>query len=275
MRKLAGKRVLVTGGARGIGLAIGRQFARQGAEVLLGDLDAAALPAAEEAIREVGGAGRGYVLDVTDESAVAAARARILEDGGPIDVLVNNAGVVFGGRFLDTSLARHKLTYGVNLLGLVTVTHAFLGDLIDRPEAHLVQIASASGFIGLPYGSTYASSKWGVIGLSESLRQELDLDGHAHVGVTTVCPSYVDTGLFEGAKPPRTTAMVRPERLAELVVHAVEKNDPWVLTPWLVHITPASKWLLPTWAFDKIAWALGVTSGMRHWKGHDKARRDG
>ncbi len=268
MRSLQGKRVFVTGGARGIGLAIGRQFAREGAEVLLGDLDEAALPAAEEAIREAGGTGHGYVVDVTSEEAVATARQRMLDDGGPIEVLVNNAGVVFGGRFLDTPLQRHKITYGVNLVGLLTVTHAFLGDLIDRPEGHLVQIASASGFIGLPYGSTYASSKWGVIGLSESLRLELDLDGHDHVGVTTVCPSYVDTGLFEGAKPPRTTAMVKPDHLAELVVQAVKKNDAWVMTPWVVSITPATRALLPTWAFDKVAWALGVTSSMKQWKGH-------
>lgn len=268
MKRLEGKRVLITGGARGIGLAIARRFTVAGAEACLADLDVARLEEAASELRAAGATVSAHRVDVTDPASVAALRTALLASGGPIDVLVNNAGIVHGGAFVDTPLERHRTTYEVNLLGVVGVTHAFLGDLVARPESHLVQIASASGFIGLPYGSTYASSKWGVIGFSESIRLELALLGHRHVGVTTVCPSYVDTGLFAGARPPRTTRMLTPERLATLVVRAVQRNRALVLTPWLVKITPATRALLPLRLFDRVAWMLGSTQSMMHWRGH-------
>jgi short-subunit dehydrogenase len=180
---------------------------------------------------------------------------------------VNNAGVVFGGPFLDVPLEKHLATYRVNVLGLVSLTHAFLPDLLGRPDAHLVNVASASGFIGLPHGATYASSKWAVIGFSESLRLELELQGHRHVHVTTVCPSYVATGLFEGARAPLTTRLLTAERLADKVVSAMLRDAIWVRVPWLVKVTPMLKGVLPTRMFYSVAGVLGVNTSMTAWKG--------
>jgi len=267
MRDLRGKRVLVTGGARGIGLAIARRFAAEGAEVVVTDLDRDALPAAAETIALSGPEARTYELDVTDGPAILALKDRLHADAGPVDVLVNNAGVVFGGAFLDVPLERHFATYRINVLGLTAVTHAFLPDLIARPEAHLVNVASASGFISLPYGTTYASSKWAVVGLSDSIRVELDLQGHRHVHVTTVCPSYVSTGLFDGVKPPLLTSMLTPEKVADLTLSAVKKNKPFVLAPWLVKLAPPLKGATPTAIADRVSWLLGVTRSMLHWRG--------
>lgn len=267
MRTLAGKRVLVTGAGSGIGLALAHRFAAAGADVLAADRDPRALADAASRLGAPGARAPVYEFDVADIAAIAVARDRIHRDGGPIDVLVNNAGVVFGGGFLDVPLDRHLETYRVNLLGAVAVTHAFLPDLVARPEAHLVNIASASGFVGLPYGSTYASSKWGLIGFSDSIRLELALAGHGHVGVTTVCPSYVTTGLFDGARPPWTTRALDPDRLAALVVRAVRRNRPFVLTPWLVKVTPALRGLLPVPLFDALARVTGASTSMRTWKG--------
>jgi all-trans-retinol dehydrogenase (NAD+) len=270
MRNLADKRVLVTGGASGLGLAIARRFAAAGAQVILTDIDADALETAEAGLALDGVQVATYPMDVGAAESVTAARDRIHREGGPIDVLVNNAGVVFGGRFTDVALAHHLDTYRVNLLGAVIVTHAFLPDLVGRPEGHLVNIASASGLIALPYGSTYASSKWGLIGFSDSIRVELTLDGHRHVGVTTVCPSYVTTGLFAGARPPLTTRALDPDTVAALVVRAVRRNRPFVLTPWIVRITPALKGLLPARMFDAVARLLGATTSMRSWRGRNE-----
>lgn len=267
MRKLTEKRVLVTGGASGLGLAIARRFAAEGARLVLADIDVNALEAAAAGLALDGRAAATCPIDVADPASVAVARDRVNREHGPIDVLVNNAGVVFGGRFGDVALERHLDTFRVNLLGAVIVSRAFLPDLVARPEGHLVFVASASGLIPLPYAATYASSKWGLIGFSDSLRVELALDGHRHVGVTTVCPSYVTTGLFDGASPPLTTRALDPDAVAALVVRAVRRNRPFVLTPWLVRITPAFKGLLPTRAFDAVARLLGATTGMRTWKG--------
>ena len=202
-----------------------------------------------------------------DAESIRTLREQVLAQGGPIDVLVNNAGVVFGGAFADVPLERHMVTYRVNTLGVVAVTHAFMNDLIARPEAHLVNVASASGYIGLPFGSTYASSKWAVIGFSESLELELELQGNTHVHVTTVCPSYVATGMFDGVRTPFTTQLLTADVLAEQVVKAVLGDHHVVRTPWLVQWTPMLKGLLPHRVFSVMAGWLGVNTSMLHWRG--------
>ena len=270
MRDLNRKKILITGGARGIGLALAQAFAAEGAQIILADVDEVGLANAKRAIGD--GTARTYALDVTDAGAITAMRERLHAEAGPVDILVNNAGVVFGGAFPEVALERHLLTLRVNVLGLVAISHAFLPDLISRPQGHLVNMASASGFIGLPFGSTYASSKWAVIGFSDSLRQELRLQGHAHVGVTTVCPGYVSTGLFRGARSPRTTRPLTPERLAALVLRAVKRNRPWVLVPWMIKITPFVKGALPTWLSDRISRLFRVTTSMREWRGRAGGR---
>jgi short-subunit dehydrogenase len=151
------------------------------------------------------------------------------------------------------------------------MAHAFLADLAERPEAHLVQIASASGFIGLPFGATYASSKWAVVGFSESIRMELRQTGRGHVGVTTVCPSYVQTGMFDGARAPRLTRLLTPERVATLTVRAVLRGRAFVLTPWLVRLTPILNAALPRRVFDPVARLFGATTSMASWHGRSGA----
>ncbi|UCF69347.1 MAG: SDR family NAD(P)-dependent oxidoreductase [Acidobacteriota bacterium] len=276
MKDLRGKRVLISGSARGIGLEMALKFAEKGADLVLSDIDERALPEALETVAVFGGAVHAYPLDVTRPDAVLGLRQRLVEEVGPIDVLVNNAGVVFGGPFLEVPLDQHAMTYRVNALGLVAMTHAFLPDLISRPEASLVNIASASAFIGLPFGSTYASSKWAVLGFSESLRLELSELGHRHVHVCAVCPSYIGTGMFEGARPPTTTRVLEPEFIAAAVVKAVVDEQLYVLEPWLVKITPALKGLLPTRLWDSLSSALGASSGMSGWIGHrEEGAEDG
>jgi len=273
MHSLKFKRVLITGAARGIGKAIATRFAAEGAELVLTDLDGDAAEATCSELGERGVRCRAYALDVTDDAAILAVRDRIHAEAGTIDVLVNNAGVVFGGAFLDVPMERHRLTYRVNTEGLVAMTHAFLPDLIGSPRGHLVNIASASGFVGLPKGSTYASSKWAVIGFSESIRLELKTLGHKNVDVTSVCPLYVDTGMFEGARPPRTTRMLTAEKLAGKVVEAVQHRKVWVLEPWLAKITPVLKNCLPTWASDALTDLFGGSTSMNGWKGHGASAR--
>ena len=268
MSKLDGKRVLITGGAQGIGLEMARKFAGRGADVVIADLNEAKLPEAKSQIEALGVAAWGFPVDVTNPTSIASLKAQVAAEAGPIDVLVNNAGIVFGGAFTETPLDRHLKTYEVNTLGVVAMTHAFLPSLIERPEGHLVNISSASGFIGLPYGSTYASSKWAVIGFSESIRAELKVLGHDHVRVTIVCPSYIGTGMFEGAEAPKATSILEPEYLAEKVVRAVERNRIHVLEPWMVKVTPLLRELLPTALYDKISHLFGADTSMASWTGH-------
>jgi len=267
MQTVRGKRALITGAASGIGKAIAERLGAEGAELLLVDVN-------EEAVREtaaqIGTTGvrvRPYVLDVTDTSRITGLRDQIHRDGGPIDLLVNNAGLVFGGAFLDMPLEKHLTTYRVNTLGLIAMTHAFLPDLIAGKDGHVVNVASASAFIGLPFGATYASSKWAVLGFSESLMLELELQEHHHVHVSVICPSYVATGLFHGARAPFLTRLLTPERVAELTLHAVLGNKTHVRTPWLAQVTPILKGIMPFWLFARTAAIFGVNTSMLEWRG--------
>ncbi len=261
-----GTRALITGGASGIGRALALSCAARGAHVYVADINGDAADAAAAAIREAGGRATPVAMDVSNAADVRTARERILADGGPIDLLVNNAGIVHGGTFCDVTLDRHLSTYHVNIVGLVTVTHTFLPDLVTRPDAQVVNVASAAGFVGLPYGATYASSKWAVVGFSESLRLELRL-AHRHVGVTCVCPSFVSTGLFEGARPPLLTPPLTAERVAAQTIRAIERRRAFVFTPFMVRMTPRLRGLLPLAVFDWVAGVFGVNTSMMAWRG--------
>jgi short-subunit dehydrogenase len=267
MKAWKGKRVLITGAAAGIGRALAERLGARGAALILTDRDEAPLAATADALRRAGAVAEHHVLDVTKGAAILQVRDAIHARGGPVDVLINNAGVVFGGAFVDVPLQKHLDTFAVNVLGLVSVTHAFLADLAGRPEAHLVNVASAAGLTAVPLASTYASSKWAVIGFSESIRLELARQGHRHVHVTTVCPLYVSTGLFDGARPPLFTSMLTPAQLADEIVEGVERNQVFVRTPWLVKLVPFLNGVLPTGLADLLSTALGAAGSMEQWTG--------
>jgi all-trans-retinol dehydrogenase (NAD+) len=264
---LAGKRVLVTGAGHGLGRAIALEFARAGAEVIATDLDPARVAAIVTELAALGPAA-GYAMDVTDPVQVGAVRDRLRAERGPLDVLVNNAGVVFGGEFLRVPLERHVNTVAVNLTGVLAVTHAFLADLIARPTAQVVNIASAAAVIALPLAASYAATKWAVLGFSESLREELRQTGLRHVRVTAVCPSYIATGLFDGAKPALLTSLLTTEVVARAVRRAVVCGTEFVLLPNSARLLYGLTGLMPRWLARRVCRGLGVSASMSSWRGH-------
>lgn len=266
MKELKDKRVLITGAGSGVGHELAVRFAAEGAEIIVTDRDPQGVKATTDLLKSRGCRASGYIMDVTDEQSVSLVRSRVNAEGGPIDVLVNNAGVVFGGSFLEVPIKDHQKTFEVNTVGPMLLTHVFLPDLIKNSSAHIVNIASASAMIALPFGATYASSKWAVLGFSESLREELRLQGHGHVRVTAICPSYISTNMFTGVKAPRLMPVLNPKRLADQVLKAVQKNKEQLLTPWLVKLIPLGRGLMMRGAFRKLCDLLHVSTGMRTWQ---------
>jgi all-trans-retinol dehydrogenase (NAD+) len=264
--RVAGSRVLITGAGHGLGFAIAEAFSRAGAKVVITDVDAERV---QQAVAKLTGA-CGYVFDVTNAEQIAEARLRLNAEHGPIDVLVNNAGVVFGGAFLDVPLAKHLTTVNVNLSGLLAVTHTFLPDMIARPAAHIVNIASASAVIALPMGTSYAATKWAVLGFTESLQEELLLLGHTHVRATALCPSFIRTGLFEGANPVRHTRWLTSEEVAAAVVGAVEKRREFVMLPRTLRVLYGLSAGWPRRLYKWTCRRLGVANSMANWRGHAK-----
>ncbi len=263
---VAGKRILVTGAGNGLGRAMAHEFARAGASVVVTDRDPKRV---EAVVAEIGNA-VGYPMDVAEFDQILAIRDRLRAEAGPIDVLVNNAGVVYGGEFQSVPLDRHLATIQINLVSLLAVTHAFLPDLLGRPAAAVVNIASAAAVLSLPLATSYAASKWGVLGFSDSLREELRRAGHRHVGVTTICPSYIATGLFDGARPARLTSLLTPERVALSVRRAVERDKKFVMLPPSAGILYAVTRMLPRSMQQQICRWLGVSNSMADWRGRSE-----
>jgi short-subunit dehydrogenase len=265
---LTGKRVLITGAGHGLGRAIALELARAGATIVVTDREPDRVDAVVAEVKGLGADAVGYPLDVTVPEQVAAARKQLHADRGPIDVLVNNAGIVAGGPFLDVPLDRHVSTVAVNLTGVLTATHTFLPDLLSWPEARVVNIASASAIIALPRAASYAATKWAVLGFSESLREELKQAGHRHVRVCAICPSYIATGLFDGAKPPLLTWVLTPEAVARAVRRAVERGREFVLLPRSVRFLYGVAGVLPRRLYLQLCRRLGVSASMTGWRGH-------
>ena len=195
-RTLDGRVALVTGGGRGIGRACALALAGRGAALAVcartrGEIDAVAAE-----IVAAGGRATSVALDVTDAESVAEATAEVAETLGPIDVLVNNAGIAPSAPFEKIDDAMWAATLGVNLTGTFLCTRAVLGGMLARGFGRVVNIASIAGKVGFPYVSAYCASKHGVIGLTRALALEVAARG---ITVNAVCPGYVDTQLTDEA----------------------------------------------------------------------------
>ncbi len=205
----------------------------------------------------VGGRTRVHsdTIDVSDPDIIAAAAERVRSEIGNPDVLFNNAGIVRGKYFWEHDTAADTIeTMKINAIGPMIVTREFLPGMIEggRP-ARIVNIASAAGMISNPRMSVYAASKWAIIGWSDSVRLELTQQGHTHVKVTTVAPSYISTGMFEGARGPVMTPIMTPDYVVGRVWKAMLAGKPLLLLPKSVHIAKVTKGLLPTAIWDKMA----------------------
>jgi len=225
-RSLAGKVVAITGGARGIGRATAAALVRKGAKVAIGDVD---VELAERTASELGGGTVALALDVTDRASferfLQAAEQRL----GPLDVLVNNAGIMQLGAFAEESDAVAARQIDINLHGVIFGSKLALERFLPRGSGHLVNIASTAGKSGVPGGATYSATKHAVVGLTEAIRGEIRGSG---VETSVVMPVPVNTELAAGLVRGRgLTATVEPEQVAEAIVAALERPRHDVYVP--------------------------------------------
>jgi NAD(P)-dependent dehydrogenase (short-subunit alcohol dehydrogenase family) len=247
-RSLHGRVAVVTGGGRGIGRALCRALAAEGARVAIGDVDAAA---AEEAASELGGL--GLRVDVTDRPGFTAFLDEVERQLGPIDVIVNNAGIMPVARLEDEDERSITRQLEINLHAVIHGTREAVRRMRPRGGGHIVNIASIAGRSGVSHLSTYCATKHGVVGLSEAMRNELRGSG---IEISVVMPGLVSTELTAGTKPYRGFKLQTPEQVADAVVAALKVPRFEVYVP--ASLGPSTKLLalLPRRAQDALTRVL-------------------
>jgi NAD(P)-dependent dehydrogenase (short-subunit alcohol dehydrogenase family) len=244
MTELGGGVAVVTGGASGIGRAMAERFARERAKVVVADIDQRALAAVVDSIKARGGEALGVPTDVTDLSSVQALAAAAFEAFGKVSVLCNNAGVALWGGLESATHRDWQWVLGVNLWGVIHGVEAFVPRMIASKEpGHIVNTASMAGLVATRGLGVYNTSKYAVVGLSETLAKDLR---PYHIGVSVLCPMGVATQIRESARnrPADLTneapSAVEPVELmgrtlapavvAEMVLSAIRANRLYVIT---------------------------------------------
>ncbi len=248
MQDFHGKVAVVTGGASGIGNALARRFASEGARVVIGDVEEAALERAVADLRAGGAEVEGFVTDVTEPAQMQALADATVERFGGVHVFCNNAGVGGGGLSWEMPLSTWEWVIGVNMWGVIHGVRSFVPVLMQQDRAHIVNTASVAGLVAAPFMGPYNASKHAVVAISETLHHELAMVA-PHVKVSVLCPGWVNTKIAESARnrPEHlrepvvggdTANLLRdviekgmaPEDVAARVLEAVRNDEFWILT---------------------------------------------
>ncbi len=267
MKTLENKNVVITGGASGIGRKMALRFARQKANLAVIDIDETQLTNTEKKLKTFTTRIQVYRCDVSQKNEIEHISGKIKKDFIFIDILINNAGVVTGKPVLDTRFEDLKRNLDINLMAVIWMTKQFLPEMIARNAGHIVNIASAAGLIGVPGLTDYCAAKFGVVGFSDALRLEMKKFGHHGVKVSCICPSFIATGMFAGAKPPLFSPWLDPDRVAGKIVQTIINERAYLKMPFIVKLIPFFRGL-PTPLFDRLGKMMGLDGVMDNFRGH-------
>lgn len=267
MQNLIGKTALITGAAAGIGREIALQLAAEGVDLFLLDVDESGLADTAETASLLGVKVASRRCDLTDSQQISATMQEVLSTWGGVDILVNNAGVAFYGPTHTMTAEQWDWLLGINLLAPIQITRELLPSLLNRPEAHIVNVSSICGLVQGNRFSAYQVSKYGLLGFSESLRAEYSRQG---LGVSAICPGPVTTRLFEVAPsgrdgkqtpiPPRWICTT-PELVAQKAVKAIYRDQGICLVGWVAYVLYYLKRIAP-WSLD-LAFRFGRRRRMK------------
>jgi all-trans-retinol dehydrogenase (NAD+) len=261
------KKVLITGGASGIGRLLALKTAAAGARTAICDIDPTGMEQVRNEAATKGLSILCFPVDLSRREQIQTMAGAVRKQLGGVDILVNNAGIVSGKPFLECSDNEIERSLAVNFISHIWTIRAFLPEMLERGAGHLVTIASAAGIIGVSRLSDYSAAKFACFGLDESLRAEFR-KRRQRIFTTVVCPYYINTGMFAGVKTRFSLLLpiLDQERVAARIFKAVARRRSRLLMPVLVYTVWLLR-LLPVRFFDAIADFLGINRSMDEFQG--------
>ncbi|KAJ2945692.1 hypothetical protein O0L34_g532 [Tuta absoluta] len=244
-KELKGQVAVVTGGGGGLGSLIALRLARLGCIVVLWDINKQGLEDAVKLVKGIGGKCHGYVVDLTNRDDIYRVAKRTSEEVGRVSILINNAGVVSGQYLLDTPDHLIQRTFDVNVLSHFWTVKAFLPQMIENSDGHIVTIASMAGQVGVAKLVDYCASKSAACGFDEALKIELETRGVKGVFTSLICPYFIRaTGMFEQVDS-RFVPQLNSNEVADRVVSAIRTNEPIAVIPGYFRCLMPFKWIVP------------------------------
>ncbi|CAH1956490.1 unnamed protein product [Acanthoscelides obtectus] len=250
-KSVRGKVVLVTGGAGGVGQELVLRLARQDAKVVVWDINEKALEGVRERAKDEGHIIYTFAVDITSRDTVYKFAEKVKDAVGPVDILINNAGIVCGQTLLELPDYMIEKSFQVNVISNYWTVKAFLPDMLSRRSGHIVTVSSLTGLMGTYKCVDYSATKFATVGFHESLLLELKTHGHHFIKMTIVCPYFINTGMFDGCKP-KAMPMYEPKDVAKRIITAIKRREVFVTIPnWARFATPL-KYYIPA----KLNWVL-------------------
>lgn len=273
MTALLGKKVIVTGGAMGIGLATCRRLVREGCDVTIWDISPREMAQAADELKGEGSNLFAHLCDVSDKNRVRDLAEQARKEMGQVDILINNAGYVRHGLFWERPVEDAVKQIDVNVNALFYAIHEFLPDMLARNSGHIVNVSSGVAISSAPGLAAYTTSKWAVWGMTDVLRLEVLAAGRDGVKFTSVHPGNIVTGMFEGFKVNAVGRLIAPpvrdhDVIAKgLVECGLKKNRHLVVRPRSLYIGMMLRGLLPDAVIGRIALMLGIGDCINDFKG--------
>lgn len=268
-KSIYGKLVLITGAGGGLGRFLALEFAKEGCNLVLVDINGNGIAAVKKEVQAAhpSCAVSCYEADLTDNKAVYALAGRVKSQCGSVWCLVNNAGIVTGTPFMETDDARIVKTFEVNTFAHFWTCKAFLQDMLDANDGHLVSIASVASFFAAPQMVDYAASKFAARGFAEGLRMELRKMGKDGITSTCICPGHIKTDMFKGFSMAGVLGdglvpSLEPAYVAQMTVYAVTHGREVMLLPGISYVGAALKNIIPTRWMDTVNELMGISSAM-------------
>ncbi|XP_046855607.1 epidermal retinol dehydrogenase 2-like isoform X1 [Xenia sp. Carnegie-2017] len=268
--------VLITGAGSGLGRLMALRFASLGSTVVCVDINTQANESTANQIKSEDGKAFAFTCDCSSREDIYRVAEDIKASVGDVTILVNNAGIVSGKKFMDCSDGLIEKTFEVNTLAHYWTTKAFLPAMFEKNSGHIVSIASSAGLFGVTGLCDYCSSKFGAYGFNESLQMELAAAGKNGIATTVVCPFFINTGMFDGVQTrfPLLLPILEPDYAVNKIMSAILSNQRVLLMPRILYLLLILKSFLPQVTYITLSDFFGASNTMDHFKGRAGKKSD-